>query len=126
MKVLEPINSRFTSKITIVNDSSNLNSYNSNKSAQAAFEVFRLKWENNLSENLTRSYCTARQELNMLLSIKHPHITSFIGVLVFPMTLIFELAPHGALNLIIAKYKKYNTCLHMNTLQQTCVQVQLN
>lgn len=121
LKVLEPVDPRSTSTISTMTNSQV--GVGNNGSAQAAFEAFRLKWENDTLENAARSYCTARQELNMLLGIKHPHITSLFGFSVFPTTLIVELAPYGALNSILAKYRKYNTRLHMNVLQQTCVQV---
>lgn len=49
------------------------------QSAQAAFQAFSLKWKNDALENAARSYSTARQELNMLSELKHPHVTLLLG-----------------------------------------------
>lgn len=49
------------------------------KSAQAVFQAFTLKWKNDALENAARSYCTARQELNMLSELRHSHVTSLLG-----------------------------------------------
>lgn len=49
------------------------------KSAQAAFQAFSLKWKNDALENAARSYLTARQELNLLSDLRHPHVTSLLG-----------------------------------------------
>ena len=74
-----------------------------NGSAQAAFEAFMLKWRNDALENCARSYCTARQELNMLTDLHHPHIPTLIGFCAKPMTFAVALASLGALAQILPK-----------------------
>uniref|UniRef100_A0A914YRE1 Protein kinase domain-containing protein n=1 Tax=Panagrolaimus superbus TaxID=310955 RepID=A0A914YRE1_9BILA len=92
-------------------------------SAQAAFEAFILKWKNDALENCARSYCTARQELNMLTDLQHPHIPTLIGFCARPMTIAVELAPLGALDSILAKYRRVDARLTVDTLQQVCIQI---
>uniref|UniRef100_A0AC35F4B2 Non-specific serine/threonine protein kinase n=1 Tax=Panagrolaimus sp. PS1159 TaxID=55785 RepID=A0AC35F4B2_9BILA len=92
-------------------------------SAQAAFEAFMLKWRNDALENCARSYCTARQELNMLTDLNHLHIPTLIGFCARPMTIAVELAPLGALDQILAKYRRVDARLTVDTLQQVCIQI---
>uniref|UniRef100_A0A915CTS6 Protein kinase domain-containing protein n=1 Tax=Ditylenchus dipsaci TaxID=166011 RepID=A0A915CTS6_9BILA len=117
LKILEPVDAGSTS----------ISSNVGHGSAKAAFEAFSLKWNNDALggqlENCARSYCTFRQELNMLADIRHSHVTSLIGFSVQPMTLVVEWAPQGALDVMLAKYRRCNTKLHLNALQQTCVQI---
>ena len=112
LKVLEPVDPTQLSAST-----------SAGGSAKAAFEAFAMKWKNDALENCSRSYCTARQELNMLAEIRHPHVTSLMGFSVRPMTLVVELAPQGALDGMLAKYRRCTTWLHLSTLQLTCLQV---
>lgn len=39
------------------------------------------------------------------------------------MTLIFELAPQGSLDKRLINYRRSHARIHLNSLQQTCVQV---
>lgn len=41
------------------------------------------------------------------------------------MTLVVELAPHGSLDKRLANYRRSNARLHLNCLQDTCVQVKM-
>uniref|UniRef100_A0A914EQ15 Protein kinase domain-containing protein n=1 Tax=Acrobeloides nanus TaxID=290746 RepID=A0A914EQ15_9BILA len=92
-------------------------------SAQAAFEAFRLKWKNDAFENGARAYCIARQELNMLTDIQHPHATCLLGFCPQPITLAVELAPLGALDQILAKYRRSNVRLTLKVVQHTSIQI---
>ncbi|KAI1713552.1 protein tyrosine kinase domain-containing protein [Ditylenchus destructor] len=112
LKVLEPIDPGQLSTST-----------NLIGSARAAFEAFASRWKNDALESCARSYSTARQELNMLAEIRHPHVTSLLGFSTRPMTLIVELAPHGALDTMLSKYRRSNARLQLNTIQHTCVQI---
>jgi serine/threonine protein kinase len=88
-------------------------------------------------ETISRSYFVARQELNLLGDIQHPNITGeflenkmvneivsvLIGFSRAPLTLLMELAPHGALNQLLNKYRRSELRLSSYTIQQTCSQV---
>uniref|UniRef100_A0AC34QG93 Protein kinase domain-containing protein n=1 Tax=Panagrolaimus sp. JU765 TaxID=591449 RepID=A0AC34QG93_9BILA len=96
---------------------------NSNDSAKAAFEAFIIKWKNDALENCARSYCTARQELNMLADLNHQNVTSLIGFCSKPLTIAVELAPFGSLDQILSKYRRFDSRLSIDCLQQTCIQI---
>ncbi|KAI6202441.1 Protein kinase domain containing protein [Aphelenchoides besseyi] len=74
-------------------------------------------------ETIARSYCVARQELNLLGDLEHTNITLLIGFSRPPITLLMELAPHGALDQMLSRYKRSELRLQWSTLQQTCGQV---
>ncbi|CAD5207709.1 unnamed protein product [Bursaphelenchus okinawaensis] len=74
-------------------------------------------------ESVAKFYYVARQELNMLCDLQHPHITVLVGFSRPPITLLMELAPHGALDQMLAKYRKSDTRLAPETLQATCGQL---
>ncbi|KAI6219497.1 Protein kinase domain containing protein [Aphelenchoides fujianensis] len=57
-------------------------------------------------ETVARSYCVARQELNLLCDLQHPNITLLLGFSRPPITLLMELASHGALDQMLARYKR--------------------
>jgi len=78
---------------------------NQNLSVEAAFRAFTIKWKNEEKENATRAYVLARQELNMLGGIRHPHVSVLVGFSHSPTTLIFELAPNSSLDNMLEKYK---------------------
>ena len=92
-------------------------------SAKNAFEAFMLKWKNDALENCARSYCTARQELNMLVDINHQNVTCLIGFSPRPLTIAVELAPLGALDQILSKYRRSDSRLTVDCLQQVCIQI---
>uniref|UniRef100_A0A7E4VDA0 Non-specific serine/threonine protein kinase n=1 Tax=Panagrellus redivivus TaxID=6233 RepID=A0A7E4VDA0_PANRE len=92
-------------------------------SAQAAFEAFMLRWRNDAQEHCARSYITARQELNMLADLSHPHVTSLLGFCPKPMTIAVELAPLGSLDRLLANYRRCDSRLSVPTLQAVCLQI---
>ncbi|KAI6181608.1 Non-specific serine/threonine protein kinase [Aphelenchoides besseyi] len=75
-------------------------------------------------ETIARSYCVARQELNLLGDLEHTNITLLIGFSRPPITLLMELAPHGALDQMLSRYKRSELRLQWSTLQQTCGQAE--
>ncbi|KAL3092466.1 hypothetical protein niasHS_007675 [Heterodera schachtii] len=92
-------------------------------SEQAAIRAFALKWQNDALEQVTRAYCTARQELCMLSELRHSHCTSMVAFCPSPMTLLMELAPHGSLNKLLADYRQNGQKLHLDTVQMSCLQI---
>ena len=54
---------------------------------------FRSKWDRDPLQYACKSYCTARQELNILIHLKHPHIVPLVGICSNPLAIVLELAP---------------------------------
>lgn len=52
-----------------------------------------------------KAYFTARQELSIMLNLKHPNIMPLIGVCTQPLALLLECAPKGSLDTIIQSYR---------------------
>jgi len=46
-----------------------------------------------------------RQELNILIHLKHPHIVPLVGICVNPLSIVLELAPVGALDQQLKHYR---------------------
>ncbi|VDM71515.1 unnamed protein product, partial [Strongylus vulgaris] len=92
-------------------------------SAVAAFKAAADKWRRDALEFASRAYCTSRQELNLLSRLKHSNIVCLIGVCVSPLSLIFELAPLGALNQLLASHRKSGARLGLSVLRDSAVQV---
>uniref|UniRef100_A0A914H1N2 Non-specific serine/threonine protein kinase n=1 Tax=Globodera rostochiensis TaxID=31243 RepID=A0A914H1N2_GLORO len=92
-------------------------------SAQAAVRAFAFKWQNDELEQVSRAYCTARQELCMLSELQHAHCTSMIAFCPSPMALLMELAPHGSLDKLLADYRRYGQKLQLDTIQLSCLQI---
>lgn len=51
------------------------------------------------------AYTAARQEIEILQSLRHPNIVELLGIVVHPMALVLALAPHGSLNTILKVYR---------------------
>ncbi|KHJ98123.1 kinase domain protein [Oesophagostomum dentatum] len=92
-------------------------------SAVAAFKAAADKWRRDSLEFASRAYCTSRQELNLLSRLKHSNIVCLVGVCVAPLSLIFELAPLGALNQLLASHRKSGARLGLSVLRDAAVQV---
>ncbi|EYB82696.1 hypothetical protein Y032_0353g3295 [Ancylostoma ceylanicum] len=92
-------------------------------SAVAAFKAAADKWRRDSLEFASRAYCTSRQELNLLSRLRHPNIVCLVGVCVSPLSLIFELAPLGALNQLLASHRKSGARLGLSVLRDSAVQV---
>lgn len=58
-----------------------------------AYKIALGKWDRDPLQYSCKAYCTARQELAVLLTLKHPNIVEFVGLCIKPLALILELAP---------------------------------
>lgn len=71
-----------------------------------AYKASLEKWRRDPLQNSCKAYFTARQELTVMMSLKHVNIMSLIGVCMQPLALILDCAPKGALDTIIQKYRR--------------------
>lgn len=81
------------------------------------------KWDRDPLQYATKAYCTARQELNILLSLRHPNIVPLVGVCTRPLALVLDLAPQGALDAALRHYRRSGSRLSPFTLQAIILQV---
>lgn len=96
---------------------------NARPSAVIAFKAAQGKWDRDPIQYACKAYCTARQELNILLSLRHPNIVPFIGVCTTPLALVLDLAPQGALDLVLRHYRRSGAKVGPYTLQAIILQV---
>ncbi|KAJ8980099.1 hypothetical protein NQ317_008560 [Molorchus minor] len=96
---------------------------NARQSALVAFKAAQGKWDRDPLQYACKAYCTARQELNILLSLKHPNIVPFVGVCTSPLALVLDLAPQGALDLVLRHYRRSGAKVGPYTLQAIILQV---
>ncbi|KAK9885098.1 hypothetical protein WA026_009320 [Henosepilachna vigintioctopunctata] len=96
---------------------------NARESAVIAYKAAQVKWERDPLQYACKAYCTARQELNILLTLRHIHIVPFIGLCTNPLALILDLAPQGALDLILKHYRRSGATLGCYTVQAIILQV---
>ncbi|KHJ44662.1 kinase domain protein [Trichuris suis] len=92
-------------------------------SALAMFKAASARWKRDPVQNSCRAYCTARQELNVLLKLKHPNIVPLIGVCPFPLSLAFGLAPLGSLGALLKNYKRSGASLNWTVIQEAASQI---
>ncbi|EFO25986.1 TKL/LRRK protein kinase [Loa loa] len=92
-------------------------------SSVSAYKAAYTKWQRDPLQNACRAYCTCRQELNVLASLQHSHITALIGVCSRPLALLVELAPLGALNHLLNNYRRSGARLRLSVIQDTASQV---
>lgn len=76
------------------------------QSALIAFKAAQGKWDRDPIQYACKAYCTARQELNILMSLRHPNIVPFVGVCGSPLALVLDLAPQGALDMVLRHYRR--------------------
>lgn len=76
------------------------------KSDNQAYKMAYNKWEREPMQFACKAYCTARQELTILLSLRHPHVVPLVGVCTKPLALVLQLAPLGALDALIREYRR--------------------
>ena len=81
------------------------------------------KWERDPLQYACRAYCSARQEVNILLALRHANIVPFVGVCPRPLALVLELAPQGALDHCLKHYQRSGARLTLHTLQAVILQV---
>ncbi|CAH2012003.1 unnamed protein product [Acanthoscelides obtectus] len=96
---------------------------NARQSAVIAFKAAQGKWDRDPLQYACKAYCTARQELNILLSLRHPNIVPFVGVCTSPLALVLDLAPQGALDLVLRHYRRSGAKVGPYTLQAIILQV---
>ncbi|XP_003373529.1 putative kinase domain protein [Trichinella spiralis] len=112
LKILHPVDPGFGAKA----------------SALAAFKVGKIgaassKWKRDPVQHACRSYCTARQELNILLKLKHSCIVPLVGVCPRPLSLAFVLAPLGSLGALLMNYRRSGARINWTSLQETAFQI---
>jgi hypothetical protein len=99
---------------------------NARQSAVVAYKAAQGKWDRDPLQYACKAYCTARQELNILLSLRHPNIVPFVGVCTSPLALVLDLAPQGALDLVLRHYRRSGAKVGPYTLQAIILQVGLS
>ncbi|KAF2362731.1 Ankyrin repeat [Trinorchestia longiramus] len=92
-------------------------------SALQAYKACVSKWERDPLQYACKAYCCARQEVNILLSLRHSNIVPFVGVCPRPLALVLELAPQGALDQCLKHYRRSGARLDVRTLQALVLQV---
>ena len=70
-------------------------------------------------EELTNAHDVVFKEASYLLSLKNPYVISLIGICLFPVSLILELAPMGSLENLLEEYDKRGLRLSQMTCHQT-------
>ncbi|XP_030762504.1 leucine-rich repeat serine/threonine-protein kinase 1 isoform X2 [Sitophilus oryzae] len=96
---------------------------NARQSAIMAYKASQGKWDRDPLQYACKAYCTARQELNILLSLRHPNIVPFVGVCTSPLALVLDLAPQGALDLVLRHYRRSGAKVGPYTMQAIILQV---
>ncbi|KAF5269398.1 hypothetical protein FQA39_LY18908 [Lamprigera yunnana] len=96
---------------------------NARPSAVVAYKATQGKWDRDPLQYACKAYCTARQELNILLSLRHPNIVPFVGVCNSPLALVLDLAPQGALDLVLRHYRRSGAKVGPYALQAIILQV---
>lgn len=81
------------------------------------------KWQRDPLQYACKAYCTARQELNILLSLRHQNIVPLVGVCTRPLALVLQLAPMGALDSILKNYRRSGAKLDVYVIQRIIFQV---
>lgn len=71
-----------------------------------AYKAALEKWRRDPLQHSCKAYFIARQELTVMLNLKHTNIMSLIGVCTQPLALILDCAPKGSLDTIIQSYRQ--------------------
>ncbi|XP_054091980.1 leucine-rich repeat serine/threonine-protein kinase 1 isoform X2 [Zeugodacus cucurbitae] len=87
------------------------------ESALMAYKVAMGKWDRDPLQHACKAYCTARQELAVLLTLKHPNIVPLVGICIRPLALVLELAPMGGLDSILRQYRRRGAHIGPHTFQ---------
>ena len=58
---------------------------NADEATLSAFEAAKAKWDRDPQQYASKSYCSARQELSVLIHLKHGHIVPLVGICVNPL-----------------------------------------
>ena len=76
-----------------------------------------------LNRYACKAYCTARQELAILLTLRHANIVPLVGLCTEPLALVLELAPLGSLDSNLKNYRRSGAKLNLTSIQQIVIQV---
>ncbi|KAL9897903.1 leucine-rich repeat kinase isoform 1-T1 [Glossina fuscipes fuscipes] len=87
------------------------------ESALMAYKIALGKWDRDPLQHACKAYCTARQELAVLLTLKHPNIVPLVGICIKPLALVLELAPLGGLDSILRQYRRSGAHVGPHTFQ---------
>uniref|UniRef100_A0A0K0E7L1 non-specific serine/threonine protein kinase n=1 Tax=Strongyloides stercoralis TaxID=6248 RepID=A0A0K0E7L1_STRER len=87
------------------------------------YKISQQMWNRDPLQHCCKAYCSMRQELSVLVNIKHQHITSLLGICVRPLALAFELASIGSLDVMLNNYRKSGLHLRMSVIQEAIVQI---
>ena len=93
------------------------------KSDNQAYKMASNKWEREPMQFACKAYCTARQELTILLSLRHPHVVPLVGVCTKPLALVLKLAPLGALDVLIREYRRSGAFMDSFVIFKVLLQV---
>ncbi|XP_021920937.1 leucine-rich repeat serine/threonine-protein kinase 1 isoform X3 [Zootermopsis nevadensis] len=96
---------------------------NARQSAIIAYKAAQGKWDRDPLQYACKAYCTARQELNILLNLRHPNIVPLVGVCTRPLALVLDLAPQGALDTTLRHYRRSGARIGPYCLQAIILQV---
>lgn len=88
-----------------------------------AYKSSKTNWQREPLQCACKAYCTARQELNILLTLHHPHIVPFVGLSIRPLAVILELAPFGSLEDIFKGYRRAGMRINAFCMQKIILQV---
>ncbi|XP_070394975.1 leucine-rich repeat serine/threonine-protein kinase 1 isoform X2 [Dermacentor albipictus] len=97
--------------------------YGARPSDTVAYKAARAQWQREPLQYACKAYCTARQELSILLSVRHPHVVALRGVCPRPLALVLQLAPRGALDALLADFRRSGVHLPSGALQRVLLQV---
>lgn len=78
------------------------------QSALVAFASALEKWKRDPLQHSSKAYFVARQELTIMLNLKHVNIMSLIGVCTQPLALVLDCAPRGSLDGILQSFRATN------------------
>lgn len=81
------------------------------------------QWERDPLQYACKAYCTVRQELAILLTLRHANIVPFIGLCTEPLALVLDLAPLGALDSNLRNFRRSGAKLNLSVIQQIVVQI---
>lgn len=92
------------------------------QSAIIAYKAAVGKWERDPLQHACKAYCTARQELAVLVTLKHPNIVPLVGVCTQPLALVLDLAPKGALDSVLRHYRRSGARIGIFSFQALVLQ----
>lgn len=107
MKMLQPVDPGFGAR----------------QSDTVAYKAAWNKWQRDPLQYACKAYCTARQELNILMSLRHTNIVPLVGVCTHPLALVLQLAPQGALDSVLRNYRRSGARLDLYVLQKVIIQI---